>query len=330
MDIGHLLVHVADVAETAAVTEAAKRVESPAIPERFSLTQRVLVRMMRENTGASILDSGGAYGRAWQNNLSRDFGNVKAATLRGHVYTSEYSKPPNVPTLELDVTIDLFTYLASRLEYDRALTRQLQRFAALPENKDESWLAIAEAFPAWIANKRDADASEEWAGNSYNEDNYLSGTVQYVHFRMDHDEYVILQVHGGCDVRGGYTAPKVFRDDSNGCGSFGDWYQASLYPDHGEVEAIRAALKREIDRQPSLFPSVEAELRAEADAWGDGVYWDVGSNDDHGEGCDPLDGYPVQEVAERAEWRKGTICVLPSGDVLCPETGAILRADFCR
>ena len=62
----------------------------------------------------------------------------------------------------------------------------------------------------------------------------------------------------------------------------------------------------------------------------DGVYWDVGSNDDHGEGCDPLDGYPVQEVAERSEWRKGVVCVLPSGDVLCPETGAILRADFCR
>lgn len=330
MDIGHLLVTIADVHATESATDAAKRVESPALPERFTLTERVFAHMMRENTGASILDSGGAYGRAWQRNLTRDFAKVQAATLRGHVYTSPYSKVPNVPTLELDVTIDLFTYLASRLDYDRALTRQLRRFAALESNEGESWLSIAEAFPAWIATKRDADVGEAWAGNSYNEDNYLSGTVQYVSFTMDHEQYIILQIHGGCDARGGYTAPCVFRDDSNGCGNFGDWYQATIFPDHGEVTAIRDALKREIERQPCLFPSVERELRAEADCWGDEVRWDVGSWGEHGEGCEKLESYPVAELADRTEWRKGTVGVLPNGDMLCPETGATLRADFCR
>jgi hypothetical protein len=326
MDIGHILVGIADAMETASVTDAAKRVQSPPIPAKFSLTERVLVHMMRENTGASILDSGGAYGRAWQRNLTRDFSQVEDATLSGHVYVSTYGKDAGKNVLSLDVTIDLFTYLASRLDYDRALTRAFRKFSA--ERDSRSWLEDMEEFPKYIADKRGVDADNVYSGNSYNEDNFLSGTVQYTGFQLDGEDYVLLQIHGGCDVRGGYTAPAVFRVDDN-CGTFGDWYNADIAPDWHEIHRIRESLKEDMARQTFLFPEVEAQMRAEVEAYGEQVYWSVGGYEDHGEGASHnLDDYPCEEIEDRSQWKRGTVCVLTDGTVLCPETGAKLVAGF--
>jgi hypothetical protein len=326
MDIGQVLVGIADAMETANVTEAAKAVQSPPFPEKFSRTERTIARMMRENTGASILDSGGAYGRAWQRNLTVDFSARPIATV-------EFSVARWHGKDELDVcpTIDLFHYLTSRLEYDRALTRQFRKFANLPENREDYDLANMEAFPAWIADKRGEDASEVYTGNSYNEDNYLSGTVQFTCFTLDNEEYVLLQIHGGCDVRGGYTAPKVFRKDDN-CGYFGDWYDATIAPDFAEVRDIRERLLASIEAQPFLTPKLEAEARADADLSSKQIYWDVGGNEGNaGEDCThrKLADYPVKEIKDRSEWVKGTVCVLPDDSALCPETGAKLTAYFC-
>jgi len=332
MDFGQVMVGIADVFETARVTDAAKAVTSPDMPAKFDRTERTLVHMMRENTGASILDSGGAYGRAWQRNLTVDFSKRPAAKFGGRIYKSTYGKGgktvPEYNRLDLDLTIDLFTYLSSRLEYDRALTRQFRKFSA--ERNDSRWLEDMEDFPKWIAEKRGVDVGERaYEGNSYNEDNFLSGTVQFNIFELDGEEYVLLQIHGGCDVRGGYTAPKVFRKVDN-CGSFGDWYDADVFPDRGEVDDIQAALRANLDRQTFLFPEVEREMRAEVSAYGDEVYWHVGGWDDHGSGCKKLDDYPCEEIEDRSQWKKGTVCVLDDGRILCPETGAVLRADFCR
>jgi hypothetical protein len=46
--------------------------------------------------------------------------------------------------------------------------------------------------------------------NTYNEENLLDQTLLFVFFTMEHESYVVLQVHGGADVRGGYCDPKVF------------------------------------------------------------------------------------------------------------------------
>lgn len=325
-DIGHLLCSIVDACETAAVTARAKETQQPAIPPKFSRTERTLVHMMRENTGASILDSGGAYGRAWQRALIRDFGKVAPCTMSGRV-----SRWGGRVRLDLDVTIDLFTYLASRLEYDRALTGQFQKFAALPGNEDKHYLELMQRFPEWIADKRDVRHDGPWMGNSYNEDNYLSGTVQYTSFQLDGEDYVLFQIHGGCDVRGGYTPPKVFRCEDNGCGRFGDWYEAQIFPDRDEIREIADAMKGEIDRHGWLLDDVRADYAGEAATLGDDVWWSVGGNEDHGEGAAKnLDEYPVREIASRAEWQRGWVCVLEDGTVLCPETGATLRADFCK
>jgi hypothetical protein len=47
--------------------------------------------------------------------------------------------------------------------------------------------------------------------NTYNNEDLLSQTIQFTYFEVEHgDAIVMLQIHGGCDVRGGYTAPKLF------------------------------------------------------------------------------------------------------------------------
>lgn len=48
--------------------------------------------------------------------------------------------------------------------------------------------------------------------NTYNHEELLSQILQYVYFEWDNEAYIILQIHGGCDVRGGYTKPRIFRD----------------------------------------------------------------------------------------------------------------------
>jgi hypothetical protein len=44
--------------------------------------------------------------------------------------------------------------------------------------------------------------------NTYNSDNLLSQDLQYTFFHWNNEDYV---VHGGADIRGGYTKPRVFR-----------------------------------------------------------------------------------------------------------------------
>jgi hypothetical protein len=322
MDFAQMMVSFYDAVETANATADAAATESPAIPESFNQTERVLVRMMRENTGASILDSGGAYGRAWQRALKEDFGKRERTRLEARV--GSYS---NEASLDLDVTIDLFTYLSEKLTYDRAMTRQFEKFAKLPENENEHWLGLMRAFPEWIADKRGERLGEHsGVENSYNHDCYLSGTIQFAFFELDGEPYCLLQIHGGCDVRGGYTAPKAFKCDDEY--ALFDWYRATISPDWEEVRAAREGLKAEIDRQPSLRAEDDADARAEAASLGEDVWWDVGANDDHGEGCLALGEYPAVEIATRAEWKRGSVCVLPDGRALCPVTGAVLRASF--
>ena len=46
--------------------------------------------------------------------------------------------------------------------------------------------------------------------NTYNGEDSLSQTLQYTAFGTSCEGYILLQIHNGADVRGGYTAPRVF------------------------------------------------------------------------------------------------------------------------
>lgn len=180
---------------------------------KVTSTKRVLQKMLTTNTGVHMLDSGGAYGRNWERNQGVDFEASPAATL-------EFWDRDGSP--DIIGTFSVYHWLADRLEYDAKLDRRFHRWATRPSRADDPWLASAEEFVEHLANDTDDfgdhatvaglyGEDKPFTVNTYNGEDMLSQTIQYVYFTMNGDAYVLLQIHGGCDVRGGYTRPYAFR-----------------------------------------------------------------------------------------------------------------------
>lgn len=150
-------------------------------------TEAVIAEMLVENTGSHMLDSGGHYGRHWQRN--------EGMTLE------HWMETPEVSHERWGVSINVFHYLRQRVKYSPEMQEAFEVFAE--SMKDEPWLAVMEEF----AEAMDP-TYHTW--NTYNYDDSLSQTLQGVTFNVDGTVYVLLQIHGGCDVRGGYTAPRAF------------------------------------------------------------------------------------------------------------------------
>lgn len=163
----------------------------------MTTTSEVLAEMLTENTGIQMCDSGGENGRMWQRNAgltTQDFVNEPDAQIRGYEGVFNY------------VVVSTFHYLHERLDYADGLTQEFMEFAEQEENKNVPWLALMEEF---AYNEYNSETPMTF--NSYNSENLLSQTIQGVVFDYGDQPYVLLQVHGGADVRGGYTAPRVFK-----------------------------------------------------------------------------------------------------------------------
>lgn len=190
-------------------------------------TDRVLAGMFTENTGRHFLDSGGAYGRNWERNQGReveDFLARPAVTL-------------DVRFGYLDVTLDAFHWLRDKLEYAPEMQRKFQLYVAMRDKPDDPWLVEMEEFAA--AHKRKyGEGYLDGCVNTYNHESLLSQTLQYVIFQGDTygTAYVALQVHGGCDVRGGYTAPKMFQILGDETSCLHDDADYTLYCEHEEPQ----------------------------------------------------------------------------------------------
>ena len=157
-------------------------------------TADVLAAMFTENTGRHMLDSGDHYGRNFERNAGRDFVNEPTAFF-------------DVCAGSWNVYRSTFHFLNERLEFDARLQAAFDKVAeTMP---DDSWPAVIDAFIS-----EHYDGADVLSINTYNYDSALDQTLQYwqVSERGEavYPDFIILQVHGGCDVRGGYTAPKMF------------------------------------------------------------------------------------------------------------------------
>ncbi len=164
----------------------------------MNLTDRRIIDRLKENTGTHMLDSGGAYGRNWERNQGKDFVNEPYATVTfgGGV---EYYR-------------SLFHFLSENVEYDYRLQSAFTRFAHSKEMADECWVVCMEEF----AKRRGGNEGREtlFTNNSYNGESNLSQVIQYTAwYDNDGSCYGLVQIHGGCDVRGGYSTPLAVRLD---------------------------------------------------------------------------------------------------------------------
>lgn len=168
--------------------------------------EQSLYEMFITNTGRAICDSGGAYGRNWERNQGRtllDFQNDAPATLSIEKWKDG--------TYSFDVTISAFHRLAGLLESNI----YCEEFNSKPVDDWRSdYYGVSDEGEQWL-NDNGFTASEYWGDgfNTYNFDGCLLSQTLQGHF-LDHesgDKYLLLQVHGGCDVRGGYTDAKLFK-----------------------------------------------------------------------------------------------------------------------
>ncbi|MFA5376072.1 MAG: hypothetical protein WC455_10035 [Dehalococcoidia bacterium] len=172
-------------------------------------TDKVLVEMLTECTGSHFLDSGCFLGRHWQHNQGKvlqAFMTEPAESYRADITRDE--------TLEFSGRISVFHYLRNILEYDTRMTKIYYAFDS--KHQKESY---THTLKMW-ADKIEPHCHHSW-GNSANSDCDLSQDVQFLDFEVKGQMFVALQIHGGCDLRGGYTKPRIFRaDEMLGCWDF--------------------------------------------------------------------------------------------------------------
>lgn len=186
-------------------------------------TAETIAGMLKENTGAHFLDSGGAYGRHHQRNQGRDFESEPECTL-----TCRWGY--------LEVTHNLYHWLNERLtlsEHDEVF----QRFIDGTGQEDTHYLRAGEEwaklitetrercdergrdYPAWAEDEPTGiyGEGEPFTHNTYNGEDLLSQVIQFFYA----GGWIALSVHGGCDPRGGYTRPHLFTiDDPEGVAIF--------------------------------------------------------------------------------------------------------------
>lgn len=213
-------------------------------------TQKLVYSMLMENTGIAMMDSGGGEGRHWQQNAKHDPKLQpevvielprKSYTLEKdgqfvrwddtenelyewlqknhsyswhHAFTHEgYSIKENNPTSdEIEYTVSLFHYLPRVLTLDALC----DEFNALPcKDWDSDIYGVSKAGAKWL-EAHGLTAGDSW--NTYGGECVLSQTLQGTNMHTEGTEsqfefppYVLLQVHGGADVRGGYTDAKLFK-----------------------------------------------------------------------------------------------------------------------
>lgn len=255
-------------------------------------TAKVLQAMLTENTGRHMLDSGGAYGRSWQQNQGRDFDAEPAATI-------------SVEEGYIDIRRSTYHFLLECLEFDEAMTLGFEQFCKFSDPDDRlPWLPLMEEFVESGGYTGIYGEGDPVTVNTYNHDSLLDQVIQYVYFELDEQGYVLLQIHGGCDVRGGYTAPKAFR-----CS---------------------------IDNSPSIFDDGEATITCKG---GDHRwyvqegYWDTDHYED--EDSRKLDEFPIiaeeikyHKVREKSKIAEGTafgVVWQDADGVHCPLCGGILE-----
>ena len=113
----------------------------------------------------------------------------------------------------LEATVNIFHYLTEVLDIDNLC----EQFNAL-ECKDwdgDGAYGISKEQQEWLENNG-LSLGETW--NSYNGESNLSQALQGCNVNIEGNEsnfefpeYILLQIHQGADVRGGYTDAKLFR-----------------------------------------------------------------------------------------------------------------------
>ena len=170
--------------------------------------QKLVYSMLIENTGKHLLDSGLTDNRNWQRNQQRSISDFMNDFPVSYHLDTRY-------TSYVERVVSVFHYL-SALELDEIC----DKFNKLNKNAkdwDGDFHGVCIKAQGYL-NKLGKEDFEngfslclprEW--NTYNGDSDLSQTLQGANLSIGGQEYILVQIHNGADVRGGYTDAKLFK-----------------------------------------------------------------------------------------------------------------------
>tara|TARA_R110000765_G_scaffold349292_1_gene439401 strand:+ start:317 stop:1036 length:720 start_codon:yes stop_codon:yes gene_type:complete len=176
-------------------------------PRTTSNTKELIFSMLTENTGTHMCDSGGDNGRMWQRNANKCVADFENEPEEVYQYDPKYN--------EISRTVSVFHYLANDLEVDdiafrfNELNTNAEDYEA--DCKEDNASLYGVSFNAWLdlVTDNEVEVSRSW--NTYNGDSDLSQILQGANLTINEEHYVLIQIHGGADARGGYTDAKLFK-----------------------------------------------------------------------------------------------------------------------
>lgn len=222
------------------------------------------------------------------------------------------ASPPAVLT-DMGIMLDTFHFLRERVN----ATLETEGVSAWLESLGGNYIEDAEMMLAQIDDETygGCTATLGWV-NSYNHEDLLSDVIQFCAFTIDADwtcptkytleadDYIVLQIHRGGDLRGNYSAPRIFRLP-------GGWQESGIL-DFGSADLMCAG--SEVDPQLPGQMTLEGEEYAarvvqHAYSFRDGYIQD---------GHDVISGRYL-DVKENPPYFD------ESGHAACPECGTELR-----
>ena len=175
-------------------------------------TKELVFSMLTENTGTHMCDSGGDNGRMWQRNANKCVADFENEPEELYHYAPKYN--------EIYRTVSVFHYLTHNLEVDD-IAYNFNELNTNPDNHNADTKTDVFIYgvgsEAWqdLTEFNKVEVSRSW--NTYNGDSDLSQILQGANLTVNDEHYVLIQIHGGADVRGGYTDAKLFK-----CGEYMD------------------------------------------------------------------------------------------------------------
>lgn len=167
-----------------------------------SNVKELIYSMLTENTGTHFLDSGGTSGRMWQRNANKCLQDFEDEQPELYEYAPD--------TNEIFRTVSVYHFLTDDLEIDN-ICFEFNSLNTEPKDWDANADVYGVSIAAWdyLTEFNEVDVKRTW--NTYNGESDLSQILQGANLTINDEEYVLIQVHGGADARGGYTDAKLFK-----------------------------------------------------------------------------------------------------------------------
>tara|TARA_B100000963_G_scaffold125061_1_gene109094 strand:- start:8339 stop:8959 length:621 start_codon:yes stop_codon:yes gene_type:complete len=173
---------------------------------KYTETDKLVYEMLTENTGSHMLDSGGAYGRHWERNQKKtidDFSNEEEENIE----KIDWIDKDGETHVEYKRTVSVFHFL-SDLQLDD-ICDEFNRLNTDCNDWEGFGYGVSERASDYL--KTHFDIGKHNSFNTYNGDSDLSQILQGAWIELDDEQYLLLQIHNGCDARGGYTDAKLFK-----------------------------------------------------------------------------------------------------------------------